>query len=306
MTTEHASPAHWPAETLIAEYGLSRALVVQWTVVSLLGVVVSLFGLLALYYGLTGDASGVEFVVTPETGWWNLGLSIIFLVGMAMVVIVPHELCHGLAINVVGGKPRYGLGVAYLVFPYAFATSETRFSRNQFVVVALAPLVILSAIGIPVMVAVEWPWLAVPLALNAGGAAGDLWMVATLLGYPSTVTIVDTTTGLEIYGPPSLERREIAPVSVLWHLIVGIAGSVVLLAVGGGIGVPLALAVLGVDALVVGVPDTPLVVLEFLRTPDGSVEFTMGTGLFAIGACLGLVYAYLRSNGRPDRFSRSR
>jgi len=113
---------------------------------------------------------------------------------------VPHELCHGLAIKAFGGQPSYGMGVAYFVFPYAFATTETRFTRNQFLVIALAPLVVLTLIGVPVMILFEWPWLAVPLALNAGGAVGDVWMALILLSYPSEVTVLDSTTGLEVYG----------------------------------------------------------------------------------------------------------
>ena len=285
-------------DVLIAEYGMSRPLVLQWTVVSLLGFVVALFGLLLLYYGVTGDAAGTELVVTPDTGWWNLGLTIGVLVGVLLLVIVPHELCHGLGIRFFGGEPRFGLGVAYFVFPYAFATTETRFSRNQFIVIALAPLVILSVLGVPVMLVFEWPWLALPLALNAGGAVGDLWMVLTLLSYPSTVTVVDTTTGLEIYGASSLGKTETAPATVVWDLLVGIAGSVVILAVFGGILAPLILAAIGVQSFTLGVPDTPLLIFEFIHASDGSVEFTMGSGILAVGVFIGISYAYLRASRR--------
>lgn len=298
MTTRGLSSENQTDEALVAEYGMSRPLILQWTVVSMLGFVVSLFGLLLIYYGVTGDAAGTEFVVTPDTGWWNLGLTVVFLVGALLLVIIPHELCHGLGIRHFGGEPRFGLGVAYFVFPYAFATTETRFSRNQFIVIALAPLVILSILGVPVMLVFEWPWLALPLALNAGGAVGDLWMVLTLLSYPPTVTVVDTTTGLEIYGTSSLERTETAPATVVWDLLIGIAGGVVILAVSGGILAPLILAAIGLDSFILGVPDTPLLILEFVQTPDGGIEFTMGTGILAVGVFIGICYAYLRASGR--------
>lgn len=73
-----------------------------------------------------------------------------------------------------GGTPRYGLGIVYAAFPYAFAATDTRFTRDQFLVVTLAPLILLTLLGVPTMVLFEWPWLAVPLALNAGGAVGDV------------------------------------------------------------------------------------------------------------------------------------
>lgn len=173
--TESDSVAKQKADdVLIAEFGMSRPLVVQWTLVSTVGVLVSLFGFLLMYHGVTGDAAVTEFAFTPDTGWWNLGLTLLVVAGLSFGIIFPHELCHGLAIRAFGGHPRYGFGVAYFVFPYAFATTETRFTRNQFLVIALAPLVVLSVVGVPIMLVFEWTWLAIPLAMNAGGAVGDI------------------------------------------------------------------------------------------------------------------------------------
>ncbi|EMA69981.1 hypothetical protein C468_00560 [Halorubrum kocurii JCM 14978] len=298
MTVGESPREDQPDDVLIAEYGMSRPLILQWTVVSMLGFVVALFGLLLLYYVSTGDTAGTELVVTPDTGWWNLGLTIVVLVGMLLLVIVPHELCHGVGIRFFGGEPRFGLGVAYFVFPYAFATTETRFSRDQFIAIALAPLVLLSLVGVPVMIVFEWRWLALPLALNAGGAVGDLWMALTLMRYPPSVTVVDTRTGLEIYGTPSLERTETAPAVVVWDLLVGIAGGVVILAVCGGILAPLVLAAIGLDSFTLGVPNSRLLILEFVQSPDGGIEFTMGTGILAFGVFIGICYAYFRASGR--------
>lgn len=298
MTVGKSPDGDQTDDVLIAEYGMSRSLVIQWTIVSILGFVVALFGLLLLYYGVTGDAGGTELVVTPDTGWWNLGLTIVVLVGVLLLVIVPHELCHGLGIRFFDGEPRFGLGVAYFVFPYAFATTETRFSRNQFIAIALSPLVILSLLGVPLMLVFEWPWLALPLALNAGGAVGDLWMALTLMRYPPAVTVVDTTTGLEIYGTSLLTRTTTAPAAVVWDLFVGIAGGIVTLAVCAGILAPLVLAAIGLDSFTLGVPDTPLLILEFVQTPEGGIEFTMGTGIFAVGVFIGICYAYLRASER--------
>ena len=289
---------HQDAEQLVAEFGMSRQLVVQWTVVSTVGVLVSLVGFLLVYVLATGDASVSEFGFGAAAGWWNLGLTFLFFVGSMVLVIVAHELCHGAAIRAFGGTPRYGFGVAYAVFPYAFATTDTRFSRNQFLVVALAPLVLLTLLGLPVMVVFEWPWLAVPLALNAGGAVGDIWMALTLLSYPAEVSVVDSETGLKLYGPAGLERWETAPATVVWDLVVGTAGGVLTLAVAIGVVIPLVLAAVGVDSLTVGVPDTLLFVFSFLRTPDGGVEFSMGSSVFLVGTMAGLGYAYLRARRR--------
>jgi len=189
-------------EQLLAEFGISRPLVAQWTVVSTVGVVVSLGGFLLVYYLATGDASVTKFSLEPTDGWLSLGRTFLFFVGSMAFVIVIHELCHGVAIRAFGAKPRYGVGVAYAVFPYAFATTDTRFSRNQFLIVALTPLVLITLIGIPLMIGFGWSWLAVPLALNAGGAVGDVWMALTLLSYPAEVSVVDSETGSRCMGRP--------------------------------------------------------------------------------------------------------
>jgi hypothetical protein len=285
-------------DQLLAEFGVSRQLVLQWTVVSIFGVLVSLVGFLLVYYLATGDAGVTEFGFDAAAGWWNLGLTFLFAVGSMLLVIVLHELCHGAAIRAFGGTARYGFGVVYAVFPYAFATTDTRFTRNQFLVVALAPLVLLTLLGVPAMVLFEWPWLAVPLALNAGGAVGDVWMALTLLSYPTGVSVIDSETGLKVYGPPELERLETAPATVVWDLVVGTTGGVLALSVAVGVVVPLALAAIGVDSLTVGSPDTLLFVFGFRRPPDGGVEFSMGSGVFLVGGAVGIVYAYVRARRR--------
>ncbi|AUX09292.1 hypothetical protein AArcSl_1663 [Halalkaliarchaeum desulfuricum] len=291
-----------PDEELLAQFGLSRSLVLQWTVVSTIGFLISVVGFLVLYFLVTGDDTAMSLslgIGIESVWWWNLALSFVTLVAVMALVIVPHELCHGIAIKAYGGQPRYGMGVAYFVFPYAFATTETRFSRNQFLVIALAPLVVLTLIGIPVMILFEWPWLAVPLALNAGGAVGDVWMALLLLSYPSEVSVLDSTTGLEIYGPPGLDRWDTAPATVVWDLLVGFAGSVLIVALIVGVLVPFVLAALGVGSVLLGIPDSPLFIFEFSRTPDG-VEFSAGPGIVIIGAILGLLYGYTRARQRGN------
>lgn len=73
--------------------------------------------------------------------------------------------------------------------------TDHRFTRNQYVVVLLAPLVGMTLVGVPVMVLFEWGWLILPLAANAAGAVGDLWMTLTLLGFPSRVSVEDHKSG---------------------------------------------------------------------------------------------------------------
>lgn len=53
----------------------------------------------------------------------------------------------------------------------------------------MTPLVVMTAVGVPVMLVFEWGWLIVPLAANAAGAIADLWMTMTLLAFPGDVRL---------------------------------------------------------------------------------------------------------------------
>lgn len=287
------------SETLLAELGLSRELTLQWTVVSTLGFLVAL-GLFGGLYGVLTGAEGTFAFRVSDVGWWNLALELLVFAVLVTAIIVPHEWVHGLAIRYYGGKPRYGVGLAHFVLPYAYATTDHRFERNQFVVVALAPLVVLTLVGVALMAAFGWGWLVVPLAANAGGAVGDLWMVLTVLGYPSHVSVEDSTTGVRILGRPDDRRRPHSVTALVWDAVVG-AGVAVLGALFVlGFVVPNVLLALDVGTVTLGRPGTVTYLFSFTNTPT---EISFGTGpagLLAAGL-VGLAYAFVRSATRQRR-----
>lgn len=164
---------------------------------------------------------------------------------------------------------QYGLGVVYFVFPYAFATTNARFTRNQFLAIALTPLIVLTAIGVPLLLLFDWPWLSVPLAINASGTVGDIWIALTLLSYRSDMTVVDNKTGLEVYGLTELEGWETTPAMVGWELVVGTAGRVLLLAIGIGVLIRALLVAIGLDSVTIGVSESPLLVALSSRWDPG-------------------------------------
>ncbi|MAS36797.1 MAG: hypothetical protein CL610_22520 [Anaerolineaceae bacterium] len=121
-----------------------------------------------------------------------------------MVVLVVtfggHELIHGLAIRWAGHRPRFGMNLSKGVF-YATADSAL-FPRNHFVIIALAPLVVLTLIGMGLMVFVPDSigyYVGLVVVLNAGGAIGDLWMTAVVLRYPPDALVRDEADRIRIY-----------------------------------------------------------------------------------------------------------
>ncbi|GAB7095189.1 hypothetical protein JCM30237_23420 [Halolamina litorea] len=283
---------------VLGDLELTRGVTIQMTAVGTLGLAVAftLFG--ALYQTVIGTPPSLQF--TPGVGWWTSALDVLVLVVLTAVFIVPHELLHGLAIRYYGGDPRYGVGVAHFVLPYAYATTDHEFTRNQFIVVLLTPLVVITTVGLPVMVALEWSWLLVPLAANAAGAVADVWMALTLLGYPAHVRLEDHKTGVRIVGREGDRPRPLSVTAMVWDALVGAAisalGVLVLLAVGG----PFVLSAMGVESVTVGTPGTVGYLFSFTNTPT---EISMGVGpaVLGVGAVIGLAYALIKSYLRVAR-----
>ena len=292
------SPASDDDTVVLSDLQATRNLTIQWTLVGTLGFVLS-FGVFGLLYELaTGDALSLRLGV--GAAWWHPGLDILALLLAGMLIIVPHEWLHGLAIRYYGGTPRYGVGVSHFVMPYAYATTDHRFTRNQFAVVLLAPLVGISLVGVPLMVLTGWGWLVLPLAANAGGAVVDCWMLLTVLGYPVHVRVEDHETGVRILGRPGDGAPDLSVTSLVWDAVSGAAavavGTLLLLAVPG----PWVLSALGVESLVVGTQGTPTFLFAFEETAT-SVTFSFGPALLVLGAAGGLASAFVRSRRRQRR-----
>jgi hypothetical protein len=289
------------SDTLLTEFTPDREVVVAWTAIGSGLFLVSVFVFAGLYVWLSGRSLLTGAISV------SLGATAPLVAGGLLAVavtIVLHELVHAAVIRLYGGDVTYGVGVAQFVVPYAYVTSTYRFARNEFVAVALAPLVVLTAVGVPLLVLLDVPWLVVPLATNASGAVGDLWMAGLLLRYPPHVVVDDHTTGLRVFGRETDHRLPATPVTA-FHTRA---------AMGAGIGVgsllfaalaaPVGLSLLGVRSLVLGIPDSPWLVLSFVQTADGGFESSFGiVGIVGLGVLLGVCWALvstpLRRRGRP-------
>ncbi len=138
----------------------------------------------------------------PEYVFDDPKQSLILLVGFAITIVV-HELVHGLAMQFFGAQAKYGFNWKGLMV-YATAPGYA-FQRNQYLVVALAPLVSLSALaclGILIQAGASSVWLfAILGTLNGGAAIGDLWITSVVLRYPSSAYVIDERDGMRIFLP---------------------------------------------------------------------------------------------------------
>jgi hypothetical protein len=123
------------------------------------------------------------------------------VIGVYAAVIVLHEATHGIFM--------FGFTHSRPVFAfrgyYAYAAAPGwYFPRDQYVLVSLAPLVLLSLLGLVVLAFVPAGWfLAVIsfMAFNASGAVGDLAVFFWLLRQPSTCLAYDVGDAVTLYLP---------------------------------------------------------------------------------------------------------
>ena len=147
------------------------------------------FGLLnyASYTQQIRSATGINGV--KSVFLW-IGINII-----GYILILPiHELIHAAAFVFWGGKPYFGAKLPYALYCGA---KDQLFHRNQYFVVGLSPVIVITLAGI-IFILIS-PLLAsytlFALIGNFSGAAGDIWVVRKLLRRPRSILVEDTEAG---------------------------------------------------------------------------------------------------------------
>ena len=143
-------------------------------------------------------------------GRGRFGLTdVVVVIAVTFVLMVVHELVHGLALLTLGHRPTFGLArVDRVVVGLTTTAPGVRMSRRAFDYVALAPLVLLTSATLS--------WAAygpmggaavVPGAIHLGGCVGDLALVARASRTPQGSLIEDRQTGLRIHPPENTAAR---------------------------------------------------------------------------------------------------
>jgi len=124
---------------------------------------------------------------------------VVVILVVTAVMIVVHEAVHGLFFWLfTHSVPRFAFKGVYA---YA-AAPDWYLPKYEYLVVALAPLVGLSAIGIGLMAVVPYTWFTVLLLFlvtNASGAIGDLWVAGWLLRQPDACYANDLGDAVTLY-----------------------------------------------------------------------------------------------------------
>jgi hypothetical protein len=154
----------------------------------------------ALFFGLLNY---IVYVAQYHTFAPHVALASVLLWLLASVVgyflMLPlHELLHALAFLLWGGTPYFGVKWPYALYCGA---RDQLFCRNQYLVVGLAPLVVITLAGI--ILTVLAPTIAVyTLAITVGnisGAAGDVLAAQHLWRMSPDVLVEDTNDGFRVW-----------------------------------------------------------------------------------------------------------
>lgn len=155
---------------------------------------IAMFGWWLLVNQLRGEASQAEFPVI-------LGVLLLLL------VLPLHEGIHAVAIAGTGHRPRIG---AKLDKGVLYATADgAYFRRGEFIVIALAPVVVITLGGMLLMLAFPgWPafWFGLTVAVNAGSSIGDFWMADAVFRASSAALVRDEADGIRIFTPTAPQQ----------------------------------------------------------------------------------------------------
>ena len=133
----------------------------------------------------------------------QIGLTgMILLVVGTLLTLFLHELTHDVVMQMFGAKPRYG--VLWKQAMFCATTPGYAYRRNDYLLVILAPLFILSILVILGMWFAQGNALWVVLlgicgTINASGASGDLWIAIIVLQYASTAYVMDERDGVRVF-----------------------------------------------------------------------------------------------------------
>lgn len=131
----------------------------------------------------------------------------------AYIVYIPlHEWVHGIFMWALSGvKPRYGLQLPY----YAWAGSSAWFDRRSHNLIALAPLVLFTALLALAAARLprDWFWPVWLIMIgHVSGCAGDVWCAAHIGRMEGEILVQDTGVRMRVYrqaaGPDDHRESE--------------------------------------------------------------------------------------------------
>jgi hypothetical protein len=194
----HATPTlpfHYEQDSTI-DLAKDKTLLINLTIASLVLFFVfgGIFTVLASIISPALPGSGSITISLP-----TLLLALVVISAITIFVMVVHEFIHGVFFWLfTRSKPKYGFKGAYA---YA-AAPDWYIPRNQFLVIGLAPLIVLTLLGLVSLRFLPAPGIFMVIfgmTLNAAGAVGDIFIVGLALRKPASCLFRDIGTSITLY-----------------------------------------------------------------------------------------------------------
>ena len=162
-----------------------------WTPVS---IVLAVIGLIV--FGLPLGLRTGQVSISAGAG------DVLIVVVLVAALVFVHEGIHALAMAVFGARPEFGAVLIGKVMPAVYTTTPGhRFTRGQYLVVALAPAAIVSGIGFAGVFTAVGAYLVLPLATHLAGCTGDAVAALRVLRQPRGTMCEDLRDGIRFHRP---------------------------------------------------------------------------------------------------------
>lgn len=148
----------------------------------------------------------VGMLIAPLSGFFDIDDSLIDMfikIGIAFggmfLYIILHELVHGICMKFfVHTKIRYGFTGLY-----AYAGCDAYFNKRDYIIIALAPIVVWGIVLALIcgFLPIEWFWVFHFIQLiNISGAAGDIYVTYKFSRMPTDILVHDTGVAMTVYS----------------------------------------------------------------------------------------------------------
>lgn len=140
----------------------------------------------------------ISSLFSMTQGFGMYVLRFVSLILGSILYIILHELTHGIFMKGFSRKkPSYGFTGLY-----AYAGSDVYFSKTPYIIIALAPVVILGVVLLilNVLLPVEWFYVIYFIQMtNLSGAAGDIYVTVRFSRLPADILIQDTGVSMTVF-----------------------------------------------------------------------------------------------------------
>src|SRR5207237_8503674 len=131
-------------------------------------------------------------------------LDLLILLALATVLALLHEGIHGIAMAVFGARPRFGAVMVGAAIPAIYTTAPGHlFTRWQYLLVAVAPGLLISVLGFAMCFTGAGAYLVLPLALHLGGCTGDAAASLQVLRARPGTMCEDLRDGIRFHRAPT-------------------------------------------------------------------------------------------------------